>query len=324
VSPAIKLSHESSKLVPSDRPEIKPRWANAQAPVAAEREFPPPPSPLVAFPFLVSTGSRALGAARVVVSRPSSNKGALPVAKRIEKQKRRSGRSSDTDTAEIIPLYKAKYAAERSPPPIRPLNPNQAEYLDALRSSPQVIVLGPAGTGKTWIAATHAADLYRARQISKIILTRPNVPCGRSLGFFPGSLEEKFAPWAAPVIEAIRDRIGAAAYEIALKRREIEMVPFEVMRGRSWKDAFVLLDEAQNTTPAEIKMFLTRIGEDCTVVINGDVSQCDLDETSGLRVALDLVAKRRLPVPVIEFTLADIVRSGVCAMWVRAFEEARV
>jgi phosphate starvation-inducible PhoH-like protein len=97
-----------------------------------------------------------------------------------------------------------------------------------------------------------------------------------------------------------------------------------VMRGRSWKDAFVLLDEAQNTTPAEIKMFLTRIGEDCTVVINGDVSQCDLDEESGLRVALDLVAKRRLPVPVIEFTLADIVRSGICAMWVRAFEEARV
>ena len=102
------------------------------------------------------------------------------------------------------------------------------------------------------------------------------------------------------------------------------MVPFEVMRGRSWKDAFVLLDEAQNATPAEIKMFLTRIGEDCTVVINGDVSQCDLDEASGLSVALDLVAKRRLPVPVIEFTLADIVRSGICAMWARAFEEAKI
>jgi phosphate starvation-inducible PhoH-like protein len=244
------------------------------------------------------------------------------VTKRIDKQKRRSTRSAET--AEIIPLYKAKYVAERAPPPIRPLNATQADYLDALRASPQVIVLGPAGTGKTWIAATHAADLYRAGQVSKIILTRPNVPCGRSLGFFPGSLEEKFAPWAAPVIEAIRERIGAGAFDVALKRGEIEMVPFEVMRGRSWKDAFVLLDEAQNTTPAEIKMFLTRIGEDCTVVINGDVSQCDLDETSGLRVALDLVARRRLPVPVIEFTLNDIVRSGICAMWVRAFEEARV
>jgi len=248
------------------------------------------------------------------------------VTKRIEKQRRRNGRSAgvETDTAEIIPLYKAKYSAARTPAPIRPLTATQAEYLDALRSSPQVFVLGPAGTGKTWIAATYAADLYRARQVSRIILTRPNVPCGRSLGFFPGSLEEKFAPWAAPVIEAIRDRIGAGAFDVAVKRGEIELVPFEVMRGRSWSDAFVLLDEAQNATPTEIKMFLTRIGEDCSVVINGDVSQCDLDEASGLSVALALVAKRRLPVPVIEFTLADIVRSGICAMWARAFAEAKI
>ncbi len=243
------------------------------------------------------------------------------MTKRIEKRRRNS---RFTDTAEIIPLHKAKYKPERTPAPIKPLTAAQADYLDALHSSPQVIVLGPAGTGKTWIAATHAADLYRAGNVSKIILTRPNVPCGRSLGFFPGSLEEKFAPWAAPVIEAIRERMGAAAYDIALKKGAIEMAPFEVMRGRSWKDAFVLLDEAQNATPAEIKMFLTRIGEDCTVVIDGDISQCDLDETSGLRVVLDLVAKRGLPVPVIEFTRADIVRSGVCAMWVKAFDEARI
>jgi phosphate starvation-inducible protein PhoH and related proteins len=263
-----------------------------------------------------------VGAARGVVLRPPDKQEGLQLTKRIEKQKRRIGRSMDT--AEIIPLHKEKYRAERTPPPIQPLNANQADYLDALRSSPQVIVLGPAGTGKTWIAATHAADLYRAGQVGKIILTRPNVPCGRSLGFFPGSLEEKFAPWAYPVIEAIKDRMGAAAFDIALKKRDIEMAPFEVMRGRSWKDSFVLLDEAQNATPAEIKMFLTRIGEDCSVVINGDISQCDLDQTSGLRVVLDLVARRRLPVPVIEFTLADIVRSGICAMWARAFEEARV
>jgi phosphate starvation-inducible PhoH-like protein len=215
-----------------------------------------------------------------------------------------------------------KFEAERIPPPIKALNPTQGDYLDALSTSPQVVVLGPAGTGKTWIAATYAADLYRNRRISKIILTRPNVPCGRSLGFFPGSLEDKFAPWVAPVVEAIKDRIGAPAYEIALKRGHIELVPFQVMRGRSWKNAFVLLDEAQNTTPAEIKMFLTRVGEDCTVIINGDVSQCDLDETSGLHTVLHLIKSQRLPVPVIEFTAADIVRSGLCAMWVRAFAGA--
>lgn len=226
--------------------------------------------------------------------------------------------------AEVIAFHGSKFESERLPPPIAALNSTQADYLDALRSSPQVVVLGPAGTGKTWIAATHAADLYRSRQVSKIILTRPNVPCGRSLGFFPGSLEDKFAPWAVPVVDAIKDRIGIAAYQIALKRGDIEMVPFEVMRGRSWKDAFVLLDEAQNTTPAEIKTFLTRVGEDCTVVINGDVSQCDLNEASGLSTILQLIRSRSLPVPVIEFGLADIVRSGICAMWVRAFEDARL
>jgi phosphate starvation-inducible PhoH-like protein len=244
------------------------------------------------------------------------------LSKRIEKPRRRNGRF--IDSAEIIPLPRAKHRAERTPPPIRPLTSTQADYLDALRSSSQVIVLGPAGTGKTWIAATHAADLYRAGEVSRIILTRPNAPCGRSLGFFPGSLEDKFAPWAVPVIEAIRARMGSAAYEIALKNGDIEMAPFEVMRGRSWRRAFVLLDEAQNATAAEIKMFLTRIGEDCAVVVNGDISQCDLAERSGLRVVLDLVAERRLPVPVIEFGIEDVVRSGICAMWVRAFAEARL
>ena len=244
------------------------------------------------------------------------------MSKHVNKKRRRNARSSGT--AEIIELHGSKFEIERLLPPIKALNPAQAEYLDALRTSPQVVVLGPAGTGKTWIAATHAADLYRQRQIAKIILSRPNVPCGRSLGFFPGSLEDKFAPWAAPIAEAIKERIGKAAYDIALKNGDIELVPFEVMRGRSWKQAFVLLDEAQNTTPAEIKTFLTRVGEDCSVVINGDVSQCDLDAASGLSTVLHLIRSRSLPVPVIEFGLRDIVRSGLCAMWVRAFEEASI
>jgi phosphate starvation-inducible protein PhoH and related proteins len=224
-------------------------------------------------------------------------------------------------TAEII-NFQNKFEAERALPPIKPLNPTQADYLDALRRSPQVVVLGPAGTGKTWIAATYAADLYRNRQIDKIILTRPNVPCGRSLGYFPGTLEDKFAPWAAPVVEAIKERIGKAAYEIALKHGDIELLPFEVMRGRSWKNAFVLLDEAQNSTVTEIKTFLTRIGDNCTVVINGDVSQCDLEQASGLGTVIHLIKSQLLSVPVIQFTREDIVRSGVCAMWVRAFDEA--
>jgi len=242
--------------------------------------------------------------------------------KHFNKKRRRYAR--EFETAEIIEFQGSKFEAERVLPPIKALNPTQASYLDALRSSPQVIVLGPAGTGKTWIAATHAADLFRNRKIEKIILTRPNVPCGRSLGYFPGTLEDKFAPWAVPVVEAIKERIGKAAYEIALKSGAIELVPFEVMRGRSWKNAFVLFDEAQNSTLAEIKTFLTRIGEDCTVVINGDVSQCDLAQASGLRAVIHLIKAQMLPVPLIEFAREDIVRSGICAMWVRAFDEARL
>lgn len=242
--------------------------------------------------------------------------------KHFNKKRRRNAR--EFETAEIIEFQGSKFEAERVLPPIKALNPTQAAYLDALRTSPQVIVLGPAGTGKTWIAATYAADHFRNRKIEKIILTRPNVPCGRSLGFFPGTLEDKFAPWAVPVVEAIKERIGVAAYEIALKSGAIEMVPFEVMRGRSWKKAFVLFDEAQNATPAEIKTFLTRIGEDCTVVINGDVSQCDLAQASGLRTVIHMIKSQMLPVPLVEFNRDEIVRSGICAMWVRAFDEARL
>ena len=242
--------------------------------------------------------------------------------KHFNKKRRRN--ASGFETAEIIEFQGSKFESERLLPQIKPLTPTQAIYLNALRTSPQIVVLGPAGTGKTWIAATYAADLFRTGRIDKIILTRPNVPCGRSLGFFPGTLQDKFAPWAAPITEAIKERIGKAAYEIALKKGDIEMVPFEVMRGRSWKNAFVLLDEAQNSTPAEIKMFLTRIGEDCTVVINGDVSQHDLDRTSGLSTVLHLIKSQMLSVSVIEFTRQDIVRSGACAMWVRAFDEANL
>ena len=253
---------------------------------------------------------------------PSSPQKESALGKNLNKKRRRNDRLSGS--AEIINFQHSKFETERTLPPIKAFNPTQADYLDALRKSPQVIVLGPAGTGKTWIAATHAADLFRNRRIDKIILTRPNVPCGRSLGYFPGSLEDKFAPWAAPVAEAIKERVGKAAYDIALKNGSIELVPFEVMRGRSWKNAFVLLDEAQNATPAEIKTFLTRIGEDCTVVINGDISQCDLPSDSGLRTVIQLIDTQNLPVPVIEFTRGDIVRSGICAMWVNAFEEAHL
>jgi phosphate starvation-inducible PhoH-like protein len=204
-------------------------------------------------------------------------------------------------------------------PPLRPQNDNQADYIAALMTANQTIVLGPAGTGKTYIASTVASDLYRLGQIDKIVLTRPNVTQSKSLGFFPGTLEEKIGPWVVPFTDVIRKRLGGGAYDLALKHKAIEIVPFEVMRGRTFDKAFIILDEAQNTTPEEMKMFLSRIGKNSTVVVNGDVRQRDIKQTSGLEKVIRMVKTQGLPVPVIEFGLNDIVRSDACAMWIKAF-----
>lgn len=207
----------------------------------------------------------------------------------------------------------------REVPPLRPQTDNQADYIAALMTSPQTVVLGPAGTGKTYVASTVAADLYSFGKVNKIVLTRPNVSQSKSLGFFPGTLEDKIGPWVVPFTDVIRKRLGSGQYELALKHKAIEIVPFEVMRGRSFDNAFIILDEAQNTTPEEMKMFLSRIGKNCTVVVNGDVQQRDIKVTSGLETTIRLIKTQGLPVPIVEFTISDIVRSNECAMWIKAF-----
>jgi len=218
-----------------------------------------------------------------------------------------------------------KFAEERTMTThIQPLTPKQGEYLDALKSSEQVIVLGPAGTGKTYIAGSYGASQLRTGRVSKLVITRPNVPGGRSLGFFPGTMEEKIAPWVVPILDVLRQRLGGGVVDNGLRSGAIEIVPFEVMRGRTFDNAFVILDEAQNTTPAEIKMFLTRLGKDTQVVLNGDISQSDLRETSGLAKVIGIAKRHMLPLPIVEFSLDDIVRSDLCAMWVRAFHQEGV
>lgn len=203
---------------------------------------------------------------------------------------------------------------------LKPLNDNQALYLNALQYSDQMIVCGYSGTGKTYLAATYAANLYAARGVGKIILTRPNISVGKDLGYFPGTLEEKFAPWAAPVLDVLNEQLGKGVVDTGIKNGNIEMAPLSTMRGRSFHDAFIILDEAQNTTIPEIKMFLTRIGKGCKVVINGDVKQSDINTQSGLSKIIHLAKKYQLPVPVIEFGVDDIVRSDMCKAWIMAFE----
>ena len=200
------------------------------------------------------------------------------------------------------------------------MNDNQKRYLKALSTSEQVIVCGYSGTGKTYIAATYAANMFAAREIDKIIVTRPNVSVGKDLGYFPGTLEEKFAPWAAPVLDVLTNQLGKGVVETNIKKGNIEMAPLSTMRGRSFKNAFIILDEAQNTTVPEIKMFLTRVGKGCKVVINGDVKQKDISLSSGLSTIIYLARKNNLPIPVIDFGIDDIVRSDICKQWIVAFE----
>ena len=177
-------------------------------------------------------------------------------------------------------------------------------------SSEVIFGVGPAGVGKTYIAAAYAAQQLLDKRIEKIIVTRPNIEVGEGMGFLPGELEEKYKPYLAPFEAIMVERMGRGAYEYALKAERIVPEPLGFMRGKTFNDAIVILDEAQNTTPAEMKMFLTRIGRNCTVIVDGDIEQCDLDGPSGLIDALHRLSGVA-GVRIVEFTEDDIVRSGM-------------
>lgn len=204
---------------------------------------------------------------------------------------------------------------------LTPLNENQDLYIKALKSSRQVIVLGPSGTGKTFCAASHAANLYASKSIQKIVITRPAVSVGKSLGALPGTMEEKYGPWLSPVLSVLEEQLGKGVVETGVKNGNIVMAPLEYMRGSSFNNAFVLADECQNLDIAQFKMLVTRIGENCTLVMNGDIRQSDIKEQSGLSKAIHLAKKYNMDIDVIEFTVDDIVRSDVCKQWVKAFYE---
>lgn len=202
-----------------------------------------------------------------------------------------------------------------------PRTDKQKLFLDALRDSSQVLVLGPAGTGKTYVTATYAADLYTLKEIDKIVITRPHVAVGKDIGFLPGTLEEKTYPWALPVLDVLEKHWGKGTLDTAIKNGNVEMAPLALMRGRSFDNSFIIVDEAQNITTHELKMLLTRVGECSTIVLNGDVQQSDLKEADGLTKIIHLAKKHMLPVPIVEFGVEDIIRSDICAQWVKVFIE---
>ncbi len=179
--------------------------------------------------------------------------------------------------------------------------------------------VGPAGTGKTWYAAALAADALAAGEIEKIIVTRPAIEAGESLGFLPGDVEEKYAPYFRPVREALEERLGSGQVEYMIKAGVIEARPLAYLRGSTLKDCWVLADEMQNTTPQQMKMFLTRIGERSTFIINGDIRQKDIGGNSGLEDAAKRLA-HLASVTVVQFTAADIVRDPMCQAIAEAYD----
>ena len=212
-----------------------------------------------------------------------------------------------------------KGAAVKTTSGILPRTDKQKELIDAIKRNQQVLILGRASTGQTYVTATCPADLYITTVIDKIVITRPHVAVGKDIGFLPGTLEEKAQPWALPVLDVLIKHLGKGSVDTALKSGNIEVATLALMRGRSFDNAFIIVDEAQNIEIPEIKMLLTRVGEGSTIVLNGDIQQSDLRGTSGLSKIIHLAKKHLLNVPVVEFGVEDIVRSGICAEWVKVF-----
>ena len=205
---------------------------------------------------------------------------------------------------------------------IYPRSATQAAYIDAMIKNELVFGLGPAGTGKTYLAVALAVSMMLEGAVDKIILSRPAVEAGENLGFLPGDLKEKVDPYLRPLDDALYEMLPAETVDKKLSIGEIEIAPLAFMRGRTLSNAFVILDEAQNTTPMQMKMFLTRLGENSRMVVNGDLSQVDLPRgvVSGLRDALDTLKKVN-GITSVTFTSSDVVRHGLVAKIVQAYEE---
>ena len=204
---------------------------------------------------------------------------------------------------------------------LRARTPNQAAYLDSIASHDITIAIGPAGTGKTYLAVACAIDALERSAVQRIVLTRPAVEAGERLGFLPGDLTQKIDPYLRPLYDALYDLMGMEKVAKAFERQMIEIAPLAFMRGRTLNNAFVILDEAQNTTPEQMKMFLTRIGFGSKAVVTGDVSQIDLPKTqlSGL-VDAERVLKRVDGIAMCRFTSADVVRHPLVARIVDAYD----
>ena len=240
-----------------------------------------------------------------------------PDSKRGKEQRGRHKRKAHEEPSNIVDLIahnnqvETAYTPNRTKAPLRAQTPAQQCYINAIKNNSLTFGIGPAGTGKSYCAGALAAEALESGRIERIILTRPAVEAGEQLGFLPGELEEKYAVYIDAFRDILNERLGRGVVDYCLRHGRIVGAPLAYMRGKTFNNnTFVILDEAQNTTPAQMKMFLTRIGEDSKVVINGDIRQSDIRGPNGLADAIERV--RGLPgVHIHAFERGDIVRSGL-------------
>ncbi len=224
-------------------------------------------------------------------------------------------------TADVSDVFKESVYATSGKRTISPKSINQREYLDAIRESDLTFGIGPAGTGKTYLAVAMAVGALLRREVKRIVLTRPAVEAGEKLGFLPGDLAEKINPYLRPLYDALHDMLDFAKVQDYQETGVIEVAPLAFMRGRTLNDAFIILDEAQNTTPEQMKMFLTRLGFGSRAVVTGDVTQIDLPihAKSGLLHARSILTDVK-GVKVVEFDENDVVRHPLVGRIVRAYD----
>ncbi len=207
--------------------------------------------------------------------------------------------------------------------PVKPKTLGQKQYVDAIKNNTITIGVGPAGTGKTYLAVALAVNAFRAKQVNRIILTRPAVEAGERLGFLPGDLQQKIDPYLRPLYDALFDMLGAENFQKCQERGDIEVAPLAYMRGRTLDDSFIILDEAQNTTCEQMKMFLTRLGFNSKAVVTGDITQIDLPDgkKSGLRDAVKIL-KNIDDIAISRLTGKDVVRHKLVQEIIKAYERS--
>ena len=228
----------------------------------------------------------------------------------------------DADFAQIEKINEDTVCINASGRPIKPKTMGQKKYLDQIRKNTVVFAIGPAGTGKTYLAMAMAITAFRNQEVSRIILTRPAIEAGEHLGFLPGDLQQKVDPYLRPLYDALHDIMGAETFARNVEKGAIEVAPLAYMRGRTLDNSFIVLDEAQNTTPEQMKMFLTRIGFGSKAVITGDVTQIDLPEgkKSGLNDAVQILENIE-GIGISFLTAKDVVRHPLVQKIIQAYEK---